>query len=124
MRPTNETAHAANWRLAIGPPPLSIQSAARIADSFMSKIPVQKYNGQDMRWKKHTITLEDISGSDYSPDRWIYRINYYEAPPAGVAFEGIVQSFEVIVFMDGTMPEVRQENTHLKPAPNNERGNN
>jgi len=80
-------------------PPLSPGEAARIAEEFMVRIP----SGKDMKtWRLQEISLNKMA--DVPKERWIYIISFSGIPKA-LIWNGPVPTFDVIVKMDGTIPE-------------------
>ena len=81
-------------------PPLSPKRAKDLATAFMKRVPLAD---KMVEWNLSEITLRRMSSE---PEHWIYMVHFDAVPdPKLGPWTGPVPCFEVLVRMDGSVPE-------------------
>jgi hypothetical protein len=85
-------------------PPLSPKKVKDLATAFMKQVPL---GDKMVAWDLSKITLKKMSSK---PEHWIYTVNFNAVPnPKLGPWNGPVPWFEVLVRMDGSIPEPKIE---------------
>ena len=79
-------------------PPLSAQAATEKAIVFMATINPR----EDMAWEQFSTTVHRLTDDT---DYWYYKVEFHEELMKPIEYDGPIQTFIVVVFMNGEIPK-------------------